>query len=211
MNPPGGTARWPLAIAAAATILVVSCDRQPAPTRPSASFSAPAPTTTRTQENVDLTRAESALVGLAREKGTSPTDVGLSVARQANGHVVYIWESGSAQFCFAQVAVEGATRQLACGHPQSKPRPASYLTAVFGPGIGFAGRYVVLAADPGGKVTSVRYEGKELTWSFIRRMSPAATGRDIYYITLPDRVQGWLDVTLLVGDQQKADRLWLGK
>ncbi|MFK0044900.1 hypothetical protein ACIQU4_12450 [Streptomyces sp. NPDC090741] len=38
-------------------------------------------------------------------------------------------------------------------------------------------------------------------------LSPALTGRDLYYVQLPDAPKGDLDVTLDVGGQQKQERL----
>ncbi|MFE2282592.1 hypothetical protein ACFXDJ_00120 [Streptomyces sp. NPDC059443] len=72
----------------------------------------------------------------------------------------------------------------------------SHLEALFGPGMGFSESYVVFAAEPMVKVASVEYAGKRVPWAFVRRLNPQTTGRDVYYVALPDSHNGWIDVTL---------------
>lgn len=194
---------------AAAVLLMVGCVTQQEQVAPDAKPSASAPSATQTVEKVDLARLESILIDQAKGSDSAPTGAGLTAARQAGNYVSYVWETTKGKVCFAQIAVSGAGHETACAVvTQATPEKGSKLEALFGPGMGFSESYIVFAADPGSKVTSVRYEGKETLWKLVRRLSPQTTGRDVYYVTLPDGHKGWLDVTLEQADgQRKPDRL----
>ncbi|MFD7262207.1 hypothetical protein [Streptomyces sp. NPDC059874] len=146
----------------------------------------------------------------ANASGSAPTSGGLSLARQLGSSASYIWETGEGKVCFAQGVVSGGVHEIACvAAAQATPEePGSRLDTFFGPGMGFSESYIVFVADPGAKVTSIKYEGKEVPWAFVRRLSSQGTGRDIYYAALPDGHTGWIDVTLQHSDgQTMPDRL----
>ncbi|WP_216822280.1 hypothetical protein [Streptomyces aureus] len=144
------------------------------------------------------------------EHGTV-TEAGVSLARRAGGYRFYLWETSKGKVCTAQVTDSGVAREIACGNPaEAAPVRGSKLAGLVGPGTGFAEWYVMVAVAPGAEVTSVEHEGKVLSWTHVRTLSPATTGRDVYYVTLPDRTYGRLDVTLKGADGRLGkDRLQL--
>ncbi|MGW0390192.1 hypothetical protein ACWDYJ_04695 [Streptomyces sp. NPDC003042] len=194
----------------ATALLLLGCGAQHQAT-PQGKPSTPGGVPVKSAEEVDLARLNSTLVDQAEGSDSTPTAAGLTVARQVGRSVSFFWETTKGKVCFAQTAVSGGTHETACGDPKTAvPVAGSKLAAMYGPGMGFSESYVVFAADPGDQVTSVTYKGNELSWKFIRRLSPQTTGRDVYYVTLPDRRDDWLQVTLRSEADEKSDRLWVG-
>ncbi|MET7622336.1 hypothetical protein [Streptomyces sp. NPDC005408] len=123
----------------------------------------------------------------------------------------FLWESVKGHVCLGESELSGGLRAVKCSETRGvKPKGDSTLAALFGPGTLNEGARVVMVADPGEKVVSVKYQKQKMDWKFIRTLSPATSGRDVYYVTLPDFPDDWLNVAVRVGGQEKADRLWLG-
>ncbi|MEV5970357.1 hypothetical protein [Streptomyces sp. NPDC051921] len=200
-----------LLAAASALILAAGCGPQPAG-KPSAGTPggsvSPSAHATAGEQQADPRRLEEAVADQARQSGAAPTDKGLSLARRSGKAVSYLWETTNGKVCFGQTS-SGAAQEIVCGAGRVAPEEkGSHLAALFGPGMGFAESYVVFVSGPGATVTSVKYRGKEVSWRFVRKLDPERTGRDVYYVTLPDDHRGWIDVTLQQADGRlKPDRL----
>ncbi|MEV6330191.1 hypothetical protein [Streptomyces sp. NPDC051909] len=150
--------------------------------------------------------------GLPGPEHGTVTRAGVSLARQAAGYRFYLWETSKNEVCTAQVeeSVRQA-REVVCGDAEeAAPAKGSRLARLAGPGTGFAEWYVMIAADPGAKVAGIAHEGKALSWRYVRTLGPGTTGRDVYYVTLPEETYGWLDVALTSADGRPVkDRLRL--
>ncbi|MEU4062561.1 hypothetical protein AB0F25_09005 [Streptomyces wedmorensis] len=200
-----------LLVAASALLLSAGCGQQPAgkpsAAAPGGSVSSSAHTTPGVQRP-DPAQLEATVADRARQFGAAPTDKGLSLARQSGKATSYLWESTNGKVCFGQTS-SGAAQEIACGAGRVTPEEKdSSLAALFGPGMGFAESYVVFVSRPGATVTSVKYRGQELSWRHVRKLDPERTGRDVYYVTLPDGHRGWIEVTLKQSDGRlKPDRL----
>ncbi|MFD5510955.1 hypothetical protein ACFWIB_24715 [Streptomyces sp. NPDC127051] len=120
----------------------------------------------------------------------------------------YIWESLQGHPCLGESEAAGQLRAVKCATGQVKPAAGSGLAALFGPGMLSGRARVVLTVEPGQKVEAVEYRKQRMDWKYVRTLT--ASGRDVYYVMLPDFPDDWLDVTLRVSGQQKADRIWLG-
>ncbi|MFF4103528.1 hypothetical protein [Streptomyces sp. NPDC001903] len=201
-------ARAGLFLTAAAVLLAAGCGGTQggaaAPQAPVASAPVASPSPT-----LDLPALASVLARQATASGSAPTSAGLSLARQAGTSASYLWETDGGKVCFAQIKAPGAMNEIACAAvTEPAPEPGSRLEALFGPGMGFSESYIVFAAEAGTKVTSVTYEGRERPWQLVRTLAPRATGRDVYYVALPEGHKGWIDVTLRQADGQSVpDRL----
>ncbi|MFJ8662304.1 hypothetical protein [Streptomyces sp. NPDC093795] len=149
--------------------------------------------------------------GLAAPEHGTVTGAGVSLARRAGGYRFYLWETSGRKVCTAQVTESKVAREVACGNPvEAAPAKGSKLARLAGPGTGFAEWYVMIAVEHGAEVTSIAHEGKALSWTYVRTLAAETTGRDVYYVTLPDRTYGWLDVSLRgAGGQLGKDRLRL--
>ncbi|MFB6838540.1 hypothetical protein [Streptomyces sp. NPDC056361] len=200
-----------LLAATAAVLLAAGCGPQPTANPPAvtpAGLASPTTHATPSTHEPDPAPLETALAAQARQSGATPTNKGLSLARQSGKSASYLWETTHGKVCFGQTS-SGAAQEIACSAGRATPEEKnSSLAALFGPGMGFAESYVVFASQPGAMVTSVKYRGKELSWRLVRTLSPERTGRDVYYVALPDAHRGWIDVTLKQTDGQlKPDRL----
>ncbi|MGW6394216.1 hypothetical protein ACWFR1_27790 [Streptomyces sp. NPDC055103] len=206
-----GRATRLLLMVTSALLLAAGCGPQPAGHAPAGTPGgsvSPASRTTPGGRQPDPAQLEAAVADQARRSGAAPTDKGLSLARQSGKAVSYLWETTNGKVCFGQTS-SGAAQEIACGAGRVTPeRKGSDLAALFGPGMGFAESYVVFTAERGTSVTSVKYQGQQLSWRLVRRLAPERTGRDVYYVTLPDGHQGWIDVTLKQADGRLTpDRL----
>ncbi|MFG2232768.1 hypothetical protein ACGFNX_22635 [Streptomyces sp. NPDC048723] len=204
-------ARTGLYLAAASVLLSAGCGTHQERTTGAPGPAASAPATGPSTALSDLARLESALANQAGASGSAPTDSGLSLAPHVGNSASYLWETSEGKVCFAQGAVSGAVvHETACldAAQTTVEEPGSRLDTFFGPGDGFSEPYIVFAAAPGSAVTSVKYETRDTSWTLVRKLDPRATGRDVYYVTLPDGHKGWIDVTLEQSDGAKvADRL----
>ncbi|MET9609232.1 hypothetical protein ABZZ17_29920 [Streptomyces sp. NPDC006512] len=204
-------ARAGLYLAAASVLLSAGCGtrQERMTTEPVPAASLPAPASSAGQS--DLAPLEAALAKQAGASGSAPTGRGLSLARRVGNSASYIWETSEGKVCFAQGAVKGAAvHETACVNAAKTTveEPGSRLDTFFGPGDGFSEPYIVFAAAHGARVKSVKYESKEAYWVLVRKLDPRATGRDVYYVALPDGHKGWIDVTLEQPDGATvADRL----
>ncbi|MFD4315321.1 hypothetical protein [Streptomyces sp. NPDC058548] len=190
----------PLALTAVvlSAALLTGCGGQEDAPRMSA---APAPVTSGAGATDGPVEWAAHVAGLTAPEHGTVTEAGVSLARRAGGYRFYLWETTRAKVCTAQVTDTGVAREVACGNPaQAAPAKGSKLARLVGPGTGFAEWYVMVAVEHGAEVTSVEHDGKALSWTHVRTLSPATTGRDVYYVTLPDRTYGWLDVTLKGAD-----------
>ncbi|MET9673051.1 hypothetical protein ABZY68_08125 [Streptomyces sp. NPDC006482] len=206
-----GRATRLLLTATPALLLAVGCGSQQAGHAPAGTPGgsvSPSARATPGGQQPDPVAREAAVADQARQAGAAPTDKGLSLARQAGKAVSYLWETTNGKVCFGQTS-SGAAQEIACGAGRVTPEEkGSNLAALFGPGMGFAESYVVFTAERGASVTSVKYQDQEVAWRLVRRLSPERTGRDVYYVTLPDGHQGWIDVTLRQADGRLTpDRL----
>ncbi|MFC9385176.1 hypothetical protein [Streptomyces venezuelae] len=172
---------------------------------------APAPVTSGAGATDGPVEWAAHVAGLTAPEHGTVTEAGVSLARRAGGYRFYLWETTEAKVCTAQVTDTGVAREVVCGDPaQAAPAKGSKLARLVGPGTGFAEWYVMVAVARGAEVTAVEHDGKALSWTRVRTLSPATTGRDVYYVTLPDRTYGWLDVTLKgAGGRLGKDRLRL--
>ncbi|MFJ6484268.1 hypothetical protein ACIQK6_29695 [Streptomyces sp. NPDC091682] len=200
-----------LYLAAASVLLSAGCGTHQERTTDDPGSAASAPATRPSTPLSDLARLESALANQAGASGSAPTGSGLSLARHVGNSASYLWETSEGKVCFAQGAVSGAAmHETACLYAAKTTveEPGSRLDTFFGPGDGFSEPYVVFAAAPESKVTSVKYEAKDTSWTLVRKLDARASGRNVYYVTLPDGHKGWIDVTLEQSDGAKvADRL----
>ncbi|MFJ5079792.1 hypothetical protein ACIP8Z_35100 [Streptomyces sp. NPDC088553] len=200
----------PLALTAlvlSAALLTGCGGQEDAPRVPAA----PAPATSGAGATDGPVEWAAQVAGLTAPEHGTVTEAGVSLARRAGGYRFYLWETTKGKVCTAQVTDSGVAREVACGNPaEAVPGKGSKLARFVGPGTGFAEWYVMVAVEHGAEVTSVEHEGKALSWTRVRTLSSATTGRDVYYVTLPDRTYGSLDVTLKGADGRPGkDRLRL--
>ncbi|MFD7839245.1 hypothetical protein [Streptomyces sp. NPDC059761] len=177
----------------------------PASTGPAPSVAGPSePTATPTA--VDL---KAAALAKAAAEGETPTEAGVSELAREPDHASFLWESAKGHLCLAQTALSGGFDMRQCGNPATAtPKTEDAAVApVFGPGMAPKGWMFAFLTEHADRVTSVRFRGEEVAWKFVRTLSPALTGRDLYYVQLPDAPKGDLDVTLDVGGQEKKERL----
>lgn len=188
--------------------LLTGCGGQEDVPRPPA---APAPVTSGAGATDGPVDWATYVPGLAAPEHGTVTEAGVSLARRAGGYRFYLWETSVGKVCTAQVTEAGVAREVACGNPEeAAPAKGSKLARFAGPGTGFAEWYVMIAVEHGAEVTSVEHGGKALSWTHVRTLGSRTTGRDVYYVTLPDRTYGWLDVTLKgAGGRLAKDRLRL--
>ncbi|MFE9627754.1 hypothetical protein [Streptomyces sp. NPDC006527] len=139
--------------------------------------------------------------------GETPTAAGVTRI-VLPGATSFFWESVKGHICLGEFELSGQMQAIKCGKGKVKPKGTSKLAALFGPGMLGSKARVVLVAEPGLQVVSVDYRKQRMDWTFIRTLSPS--GRGVYYVTLPDWPEDWLNVTLISGQQQNVDRIWLG-
>ncbi|MCC0097829.1 hypothetical protein K7B10_24240 [Streptomyces flavotricini] len=175
-----------------------------APTGQAPSVAGPSePTATPTA--VDL---KAAALAKAAAAGETPTEAGVSELAREPDHASFLWESTKGHLCLAQTGLSGGFDARQCGDPATaKPEGDAAVAPVFGPGMAPKGWMFAFLTEHADRVASVRFRGEEVTWKFVRTLSPALTGRDLYYVQLPDAPKGDLDVTLHVGGQEKKERL----
>ncbi|MDX2748348.1 MULTISPECIES: hypothetical protein [Streptomyces] len=157
----------------------------------------------------DRARLEAMFEDQARQFEATPTREGLSLAQQSGSSASYVWETTTGKVCFGQ-ASSGAAQEIACiaGRDAMPEEKDSRITALFGPGMGFAESYIVFSAEPGVTVKTVKYRGREVPWRFVRRVNAERTEPAVYYVTLPDGHKGWINVILEQADGQLTpDRL----
>ncbi|WP_329391429.1 hypothetical protein OG625_40195 (plasmid) [Streptomyces sp. NBC_01351] len=142
--------------------------------------------------------------------GEIPTSAGISRI-DLPGVTAFLWESLQGHVCLWESALSGGMQTIKCSTTDAaRPKNDSKVVALHGPGALNAGARVVLLGDTGEKVVSAAYKSRELNWEFVRTLSPATSGRDVYYITLDEfPLDGWLDLTVQAGDLRKADRVSL--
>ncbi|MBT2480488.1 hypothetical protein [Streptomyces sp. ISL-94] len=139
-----------------------------------------------------------------------PTNAGMSRI-DLPGVTAFLWESLQGHVCLWESALSGGMQTIKCSTTDAaRPKSGSKVVALHGPGALNAGARVVLLGDTGEKVVSAAYKGRELDWTFVRTLSPATSGRDVYYVTLEEfPLEGWLDLAVQADGQRKADRVSL--
>lgn len=196
-GPSFGTAAVATALAAA---VLAGCAPQPgrgpaAPPAVSASGS-PSKPPSGALPGPGRAQVDAAVAAHARASGAPPDERGLSLARELGGFSAYLWETPDGRKCFTQVSVLTPV-ETACATGRGVPEESgSRLSKLFSTGMGNAEPYAILAAEPGARIVSVAYDGKELVWRHVRTLGPRFGGQDVYYVTLPEQYAGQLDVLL---------------
>ncbi len=173
----------------------------PASVSPSATSTA-TPTADRTAElrETALTAAEAA--------GETPTGVGISDVVHDGASATFFWETSRRRLCLAEVGTSGGYNHRRCADPSGvAPKAGAHLAPVFGPGTASEGWMVVLLAEPGSRMTSARFGGKDVEWTFVRNLAPEMKGRGVYYVALAELPVGELEMTVEVDGRRKVERL----
>ncbi|MBT2452683.1 hypothetical protein J7F03_37720 [Streptomyces sp. ISL-43] len=153
---------------------------------------------------------KASILAKATAVGEAPTEAGVSEVLYGQGYMTFLWETPRGHLCLAQAPDSGASDVRMCGDPTGAlPKPGSVVTPVFGPGTAPEGWMVVLFVEHSHRVASVRFRDAEVDWKLVRTLAPGSTGRDVYYVPLPDAPTGDLDVTFEVAGQQATERLHL--